>query len=77
LEDADMKKKPDSVEIETKSGNKKPVARAKGGLSFAKKLIRPRPGEDSRPIKKFNQVSIDSLFMCNDPLFFKVFSSNN
>ncbi|KAL9348143.1 hypothetical protein Peur_059509 [Populus x canadensis] len=56
LEDADMKKKPDSVEIETKSGNKKPVARAKGGLSFAKKLIRPRPGEDSRPIKKLNQL---------------------
>ncbi|CAK7348663.1 unnamed protein product [Dovyalis caffra] len=56
LEDSDMKKKPDSVEIETKSGNKKPVTRAKSGLSFAKKLIRPHAGEDSRPIKKFNQL---------------------
>ncbi|KAJ6328838.1 hypothetical protein OIU77_010510 [Salix suchowensis] len=56
LEDADMKKKLDSVEIETKSGHKKPVARAKGGLSFAKKLLRPRAGEDPRLIKKFNQL---------------------
>uniref|UniRef100_A0A6M2FBZ4 Protein TILLER ANGLE CONTROL 1 n=1 Tax=Populus davidiana TaxID=266767 RepID=A0A6M2FBZ4_9ROSI len=56
LEDSDMKRKPDSVEVETEPGNKKPVARAKSGLSFAKKLIRPHVVEDSRPIKKFNQL---------------------
>ncbi|KAG6784895.1 hypothetical protein POTOM_010606 [Populus tomentosa] len=58
LEDSDMKRKPDSVEVETEPGNKKPVARAKSGLSFAKKLIRPHFVEDSRPIKKFNQVKV-------------------
>ncbi|KAJ6673012.1 putative proteinD-DEPENDENT PROTEIN DEACETYLASE HST1-LIKE PROTEIN [Salix purpurea] len=56
LEDPDMEKKPDSAEVETGPGNKKPVACAKSGLCFAKKLIRPRAVEDSRPINKFNQL---------------------
>ena len=75
LEDSDMKRKPDSVEVETEPGNKKPVARAKSGLSFAKKLIRPHVVEDSRPIKKFNQVSI--LISWSDTLSFKVYLSKN
>ncbi|KAJ6390679.1 hypothetical protein OIU77_024817 [Salix suchowensis] len=56
LEDPDMEKKPDSAEVETGPGNKKPVACAKSGHCFAKKLIRPRAVEDSRPINKFNQL---------------------
>jgi hypothetical protein len=75
LEDSDMKRKPDSVEVETEPGNKKPVARAKSSLSFAKKLIRPHVVEDSRPIKKFNQVWI--LISWSDTLFFKVYLSKN
>jgi hypothetical protein len=58
-----MKRKPDSVEVETEPGNKKPVARAKSSISFAKKLIRSHVVEDSRPIKKFNQVSMDTHLM--------------
>ncbi|EEF29053.1 conserved hypothetical protein [Ricinus communis] len=54
LADSDMKKKPDPVENELKSGRKPPV-RGKNSLSFAKKLI-SHVGEDSRPIKKFNQL---------------------
>ncbi|KAF9687951.1 hypothetical protein SADUNF_Sadunf02G0146500 [Salix dunnii] len=69
LKDSDMEKKPDSVEVETRAGNKKPVACAKSGLCFAKKLIRPRAVDDSRPINKFNQVWI--LISWSDTIFFK------
>ncbi|OAY48963.1 protein TILLER ANGLE CONTROL 1 [Manihot esculenta] len=54
LADSDVKKKPESFEVEPDSG-KKPAFRGKNGLSFAKKLI-PNVGEDSRPIKKFHQL---------------------
>lgn len=55
LADSEMKKKQESFEFETDIGKKQAVG-AKNGLFFAKKLI-PHVGEDSRPIKKFHQVS--------------------
>lgn len=61
LADSDMKKKPNSGQTELYSG-KKPIVRAKNGLSFARKFI-PHVRDDSRPIKKFHQVS-NTLQMC-------------
>lgn len=53
----DMKKKqPSPLELDLDYSCKKALS-TKKGLSFAKKLI-PQVGEDSRPIKLLNQVSI-------------------
>ncbi|KAL5795968.1 hypothetical protein ACOSQ2_000788 [Xanthoceras sorbifolium] len=58
-EDSDIYKKPNPNEFEpnstTTTAGKKQSVRAKNGLSFAKKLI-PHVKEDSRPIKKLNQM---------------------
>lgn len=56
-EDSDTKKPPNPDEFEPNVGKKQSV-RTKNGLSFAKKLI-PHVKEDSRPIKKLHQVSIN------------------
>ncbi|XP_039008333.1 protein TILLER ANGLE CONTROL 1-like [Hibiscus syriacus] len=53
-EDSDIKKKPCPLELDSDS-SKKPSARTKNGLSFAKKLI-PQVGEDSRPIKMLHHM---------------------
>ncbi|GMI66747.1 Tiller Angle Control 1 [Hibiscus trionum] len=54
-EESDIKNKPCPLELDSKYSCKKPYARTKNGLSFAKKLI-PQVGEDSRPIKMLHQM---------------------
>ncbi|XP_039007510.1 protein TILLER ANGLE CONTROL 1-like [Hibiscus syriacus] len=53
-EDSDIKNKHCPLELNSGS-TKKPSARTKNGLSFAKKLI-PQVGEDSRPIKMLHHM---------------------